>query len=119
MKGYKWKLAIAVAIALSLLAAMTDAATSSGTGADSHPVAPLAAAETPSASAPRGTDSDRSIANLYSKIPLTFERNDGQTDPQVKFLSRGPGYSLFLTERSAVLAIPARPTRKTARLWRI
>jgi hypothetical protein len=36
---------------------------------------------------------------------LSFEANQGQTDSQVKFLSRGSGYSLFLTGNEAVLAL--------------
>ena len=39
------------------------------------------------------------------KLPLSFEPNIGQADPHVKFLSRGPGYTLFLTEDEAVLAL--------------
>lgn len=38
-------------------------------------------------------------------LPLTFEANRGQTDPQVKFLSRGRGYTLFLTATEAVLTL--------------
>ena len=38
------------------------------------------------------------------ELPLMFEENRGQTDPRVKFLSRGPGYTLFLTEQEAVFA---------------
>jgi hypothetical protein len=41
----------------------------------------------------------------YAELPLTFEANRGQFNPRVKFLSRGPGYSLFLTAREAVLAL--------------
>ncbi|AXC16143.1 Cell surface protein (plasmid) [Acidisarcina polymorpha] len=41
----------------------------------------------------------------FAKLPLSFEANQGQTDGQVKFLSRGQGYSLFLTDREAVLAL--------------
>jgi len=41
----------------------------------------------------------------YGKLPLSFEANQGQSDPQVKFLSRGEGYSLFLTDSAAVLAL--------------
>jgi len=78
VKNYKWTLAVA-AISILALAAMTDAATSLGIGASSHPAAPLAASKAPSASSPRAIDTTR-IANLYGKIPLTFERNDGQTD---------------------------------------
>src|SRR5580692_5478342 len=42
----------------------------------------------------------------YGKLPLGFEANAGQTDGQVKFLARGPGYSVFLTRDAAVLTLP-------------
>ena len=45
------------------------------------------------------------MVESYGKLPLAFEANQGQTDPQVKFLSRGAGYSLFLTPTEAVLAL--------------
>jgi uncharacterized protein (TIGR03437 family) len=38
-------------------------------------------------------------------VPLSFEANQGQTDSQVKFLSRGDGYSLFLTSHEAVFRL--------------
>jgi uncharacterized repeat protein (TIGR01451 family) len=38
-------------------------------------------------------------------LPLFFEPNLGQTDPQVKFLARGGGYGLFLTADEAVLEL--------------
>ncbi|WP_150132906.1 SBBP repeat-containing protein [Acidisarcina polymorpha] len=41
----------------------------------------------------------------YGKLPLSFEANQGQSDPQVKFLSRGQRYSLFITDSAAVLAL--------------
>jgi len=37
--------------------------------------------------------------------PLRFEVNAGQTDEQVKYLARGPGYNLFITEQEAVLSL--------------
>ena len=40
-------------------------------------------------------------------VPMFFEANQGQTDPRVKFLSRGHGYSLFLTGDEAVLQTAA------------
>ena len=43
------------------------------------------------------------VAANYGKIPLSFEPNRGQTDPSVQFLSRGSGYSLFLTQDEVVL----------------
>src|SRR5690348_13599813 len=44
----------------------------------------------------------------YAKLPLSFEANSGQTDPQVKFLSRGHGYTLFLTDFGAVISLTNR-----------
>ncbi len=41
----------------------------------------------------------------YGQLPLAFEPNQGQEDPQVKFLSHGGGYSLFLTGTEAVLLL--------------
>lgn len=41
----------------------------------------------------------------YRKLPLSFEANAGQADSQVKFLSRGRGYTLFLTGNQAVLKL--------------
>src|SRR6266849_3122980 len=34
----------------------------------------------------------------YGKLPLTFEQNQGQTDARVKFLARGAGYTVFLSD---------------------
>ncbi len=43
------------------------------------------------------------VVESYGKMPLSFEANMGQTDSRVQFLSRGPGYTLFLTSGEAVL----------------
>src|SRR5437763_13182520 len=44
----------------------------------------------------------------YGKLPLTFEVNQGQTDPRVKFLAHGDGCGLFLTPDEAVLTFAAK-----------
>src|SRR5712691_7892148 len=51
------------------------------------------------------------VLESYGKLPLSFEANHGQTDRQVKFLSRGRGYTLFLTSSETVLSLskPATP----------
>jgi uncharacterized repeat protein (TIGR01451 family) len=41
----------------------------------------------------------------YGKLPLRFELNDGQTDSEVRYMSRGSGYTLFLTPSGAVLRL--------------
>ena len=38
-------------------------------------------------------------------MPLHFEANRGQTDQRADFLSRGPGYTLFLSSNEAVLRL--------------
>lgn len=43
--------------------------------------------------------------SMIAKTPMSFEVNRGQTDPRVKFLSRGLGYTLFLTGNWAVMAL--------------
>src|SRR5688572_19610321 len=45
------------------------------------------------------------VTEAYGKLPLSFEANQGQTDQRVKFLSRGTGYTLFLTSSEAVLSL--------------
>src|SRR5438105_2295650 len=44
------------------------------------------------------------LSNAYGKLPLVFEANEGQADGGVRFLSRGRGYTLFLTASDPVLA---------------
>ncbi len=60
---------------------------------------------------PGTTDqSKRWAVEAYGKLPLSFEANHGQTDSQVRFLSRGRGYTLFLTGNEAVLALQKGPS---------
>ena len=50
-------------------------------------------------------------SSMLAKQPLAFEPNRGQDDGRVLFVSRNPGYSLFLTARGAVISMrnAARP----------
>ena len=41
----------------------------------------------------------------YGKLPLHFEANHGQAHKDVRFLSRGPGYGVYLTAGEAVLVL--------------
>jgi len=48
------------------------------------------------------------LEEMYGKVPLAFEANAGQFDEKVRFLSRGPGYNLFLSPtESQILLIQA------------
>ena len=54
------------------------------------------------------------LLETYGQLPLSFEANQGQAEGQVKFLSRGSGYSLFLTSSETVLALrkPSAPQKR-------
>ncbi len=52
-------------------------------------------------------------AAQFGKLPLAFERNQGQTDAKVNFLARTPGYTLFLTTGEAVLSAKSGVLRMT------
>src|SRR5882724_7936934 len=56
------------------------------------PVARLSDRPTPMTSTPR-------------ELPLAFEVNRGQADQRVRFMARGRGHALFLTDDEAVLAL--------------
>jgi Beta-propeller repeat len=48
------------------------------------------------------------LTDKYGNLPLAFEANAGQTSNQVKYISRGQGYTLFLTRHAeAVLVLGA------------
>jgi hypothetical protein len=41
----------------------------------------------------------------YGRLPMTFEKNVGQSDGQVRFLARGAGYALFVTDTETVAVL--------------
>ena len=59
-----------------------------------------------------GSSQGGEINSKYGNAPLMFEANQGQSDSQVKFLSHGNGYSVFLTAGGMVLAL--RPLETTS-----
>jgi hypothetical protein len=62
-------------------------------------------ADTKSSLVQASQPSQAKINESVGKLPLAFEPNQGQVDPQVKFLARAKGYTALLTENEAVLAI--------------
>ena len=67
-------------------------------------VAIIAAGALPLAAAPDAATRTR-LSATYGALPLSFEVNEGQVDPAVRFLSRGRGYTCFLTSTEAVLSL--------------
>lgn len=43
--------------------------------------------------------------NILKGLPVAFEANQGQVDPQVKYLAKGSGFRLFLTQDEAVVSL--------------
>jgi hypothetical protein len=57
-------------------------------------------------------------ASAYSKLPLNFEPNIGQTSRIVQFLAREDGYTLYLTPSRAVFSISALAAPKSDKFKR-
>ena len=71
---------------------------------------PLHALKANAAPAPRTQAAKSlSVSERYDQFPLSFEPNRRQTDASVKFLTRGKGYILFLTDKDAVFALDKGP----------
>jgi len=51
-----------------------------------------------------GVAAASAVSNL-SRLPLSFERNLGQTDSRVDFIARGAGYGIWLAQGEAVLGL--------------
>lgn len=57
---------------------------------------------------------EQRVLAAYGNLPIAFEANQGQTDPQVKYLARGQGYTLFLTSGEAVFSMPTKRRKSSA-----
>ena len=98
------------ALALGLLVFGSDPALQRETGLDG--IAGVFSART---AHERSTTLNRqpAIEVAYGNLPLSFEPNQGQTNSQVEFLSRGRVYTLFLTATEAVLSLRKPAAAKT------
>jgi hypothetical protein len=72
---------------------------------------PSSAADQPAA--PNSAAAQRARV-AFGNLPLTFEPNQGQADAQVKYMTHWHGYSLFLTSKEAVFAMPIGPQNSAA-----
>lgn len=63
----------------------------------SPPAAPSAVGKSDEAKKVKPSSEARNdVKALLGSLPLRFEANQGQTDEKVRFVSRNPGYTLFL-----------------------
>lgn len=89
--------------AAATIVAAGDAPAKPAGAAERHGAAPLAPSE------------KASVAATFGRLPMAFEANAGQVDPDVKFLARGSGYRLFLTATEAVLSLRQLDTREVGK----
>jgi hypothetical protein len=52
------------------------------------------------------------VDQKYGKLPLSFEPNRGQFSPDIQFAARGHGYSISLSDKSAIIALRTAPGRE-------
>src|SRR5262245_2634244 len=57
---------------------------------------------------------ERKMREAYARLPLSFEANRGRISPQVDFVARGPGYTLFVTPTETVVKLQPPGTRRPA-----
>jgi len=119
-KGFKrnWKgVRVAGAGLVLVLAACGILGLGSSHRFSQNPSAQVPLSPVPSIFGRSSSSSKPDAQALLGQLPLIFEPNQGQADPRVKFVSRGPGYSLYLDPAGATLAmqtaLPA-PSRKRA-----
>jgi len=109
MKKFSLTFATAIILALGTFAFLFVLAGSPASNPSVSSPAPSVSAATNSARSALPSHSPAAskmgVVENYGRLPLSFEANQGQTDPQVKFLSRGRGYALFLTGDEAVLSL--------------
>ncbi len=91
---YFWSVVI---LGMLWLAVLSFRSTPAATPRISTP-AKLASGQSPEATRLRAV-------KTYGELPLSFEANQGQTGGPVNFVSRGRGYTLFLTPAEAVLSL--------------
>ena len=91
--------ALAVVAALVLLSAGPAGLGASGNGLTAAPIA-----EGPHPASALNAEQRSRVRASLGALPLAFEANRGQTDPRVKYMARGEGYTLFLTANDAVFS---------------
>src|SRR6185312_11478988 len=83
---------------ITLVAALLTLSASSVAASDNKKPLSLSVSSHASAAKAKAVDA-------MGHVPLAFEANQGQADSRVQYVSRGAGYTLFLTRDEAVLSL--------------
>jgi len=103
MRASLAKVIIGSTAALCITAIVLLIASHNGKFASRHTVA--AKSISAARQSARSATADPRLAEAYGNLPMGFEENRGQTNSEVRFLSRGQGYQVFLTAQEAVLEV--------------
>src|SRR6266481_3549123 len=111
----KYRVRVCLSLCLFVLGAVLFATPRSATGqlpgkADAVP--PMKNERSLDASAKPSSESKAHAVDSFGRLPLSFEANQGQTDSRVKFLARGQGYTLFLTQGGEAVLTLRKPAPK-------
>ena len=110
-----WIVAVAALAALGIVIA-----TSAGSGS---PVSNSQRRASATTVAPRPVSSARTLAPVsqdrvkakYAALPLAFEKNEGQADPQFQYVARGKNYKLGLKSNQAIMTLPGKKRESEVR----
>ena len=94
----------AIGIALAAFAGSDYPASNSHRRASAATVAPTPASTARTAAPP---SQDR-VKAKYAALPLAFEKNEGQANPQIQYVARGKGYKLGLKSNQAIMTLPGK-----------
>ena len=93
--------------AVSILLALSAAASAQFTGAPGKLLSLAAVPRLPLGTRPLAGEAAGGprVAESYGKLPLSFEPNLGQTDARVSFMARGGGMTAFFTDTETVMVL--------------
>src|SRR5260221_3118862 len=111
----KYRVRVCLSLCLFVLGAVLFVTPRSATGqlpgkADAVP--PMKNERSLDAPAKPSPESKARAVAPSGRVPVSFEANEGQTDPRVKFLARGQGSTLFLTKGGEAVLTLGKPTAK-------
>src|SRR5688500_12448519 len=58
---------------------------------------------------PLEQDDDSRVRDSLRRLPLSFEKNDGQAHSKVRFLSRGSGYTFMISPTASYIGLAKLP----------
>lgn len=100
------------AVVVAVLATTPAAVTLPSASARASDVA-IASPEPPR-TPPSTQAAERRARRAYAALPLAFEANRGQVDEEVRFLARGEGFDLYLTQQGPVFDLHAPGSRRSS-----